>query len=89
MVHLVNYNKGALVATHFLDDMKELPSVLAFEVYPEFLQPGSMIEPTVDIRSDAGWVQLVNDDYGQLERDYRKIVEWMPGMFETRSEDGY
>ena len=42
-----------------------------------------IIEPTRDIRSDAGWVQLIHDDVQQVDQDYQQIVEWMPDMFQV------
>lgn len=85
MVHLVNYAaSGRLKQNFHLQDMVDLPSVMDCEVYEAFCTPGALIEPTVDIRSDAGWAQLVNEDRDALQRDYEQIVEWMPTMFETR-----
>jgi len=39
------------------------------------------VTPTVDIRSDAGWIHLINDDPSQLQSDYETIVNLMPTMF--------
>lgn len=87
MVHLVNYAKaGQLTHNCHLQDMVDLPSVMDCEVYEAFCTPGSWIQPTVDIRSDAGWAQLVNPDPEQLERDYEQIVGWMPSMFQTQHD---
>ena len=41
------------------------------------------MKPTTDIRSDAGWVQLINEDADSLQRDYEQIVKWMPTMFQV------
>jgi len=83
MVHLVNYQSGTLVQTHHIDTLSELPSVLNLEVYEDFSTPGSVIEPTRDIRTDAGWVQLVNEDRAELEKDYETIIQLMPSMFQV------
>lgn len=83
MVHLINYNEGTVVQTHHIDTISDLPSVLDFEIYSEFCTPGEVIKPTIDIRTDAGWVQLVNENRGELEDDYKKIVDLMPTMFQT------
>jgi biotin carboxylase len=83
MVHLVNYASGRVVGAHSLDEIAGLSSVFNMEVYDSFLSPGSTIEPTVDIKTDAGWVQLVNDDDEVLERDYAEIVRLMPTMFQV------
>ncbi|GAX26982.1 hypothetical protein FisN_9Lh288 [Fistulifera solaris] len=87
MVHLVNYARGSLVQVHHLKDISALPSVLEFEVYEEFQTPSTWLEPTIDIRTDAGWVQLINEDPEALQHDYEQILAWMPDMFSV-SEDG-
>jgi ATP-grasp domain len=84
MVHLVNSAKpGKLVQNFHLQDMVDLPSVYDCEVYSSFCSPGSYIKPTIDIRSDAGWAQLINENADVLQRDYEQIVQWMPLMFQT------
>ena len=86
MVHLVNYQSGRLVAPNVaaLQEIQEMSSVLDLEVYPSFLEAGEEISPTIDIRTDAGWVQLINDDEEAFRRDYDRIVELMPTLFETK-----
>lgn len=88
MVHLVNYAAGPLTQNFHLQEMVDLPSVYDCEVYPDFCTPGCYITPTVDIRTDAGWAQLINEDRDDLQRDYEQIVAWMPTMFETQSDGG-
>ena len=86
MVHLVNSAPaGYLLNNHpVLDQMMKLESVYDAEVFEKFCTEGSYISsPTIDIRSDAGWVQLIHDDAETLERDYQQIVDWMPHMFRT------
>ena len=86
MVHLVNSAPaGYLLNNHaILDKMMKLESVYDAEVYEKFCTEGSYLaSPTMDIRSDAGWVQLIHDDFETLERDYQQIVDWMPNMFPT------
>jgi hypothetical protein len=56
-------------------------------VYDDF-QSGESVRPTTDIRTDAGWVQLVNADAQQQEEDYQKIVKWMPSMFDVGDNGG-
>ncbi|GKZ00895.1 hypothetical protein MPSEU_001041100 [Mayamaea pseudoterrestris] len=80
MVHLVNYATGTLRDVRYLDELASLPSVASWEVYGNF-QPGEFLKPTIDIRTDAGWVQLVNSDIEQFEHDYKAILDWMPTMF--------
>lgn len=86
MVHLVNSAPaGYLWNNHpILDRMMKLDSVYDAEVYEKFCTAGCYIaSPTLDIRSDAGWVQLIHDDADVIERDYLQIVDWMPRMFQT------
>jgi len=83
MVHLVNYASGCLKQNFYLQEISDLPSVFDYEVYERFCTPGERIEPTLDIRSDAGWAQLINEDPDELQRDFEQIVKWMPSMFET------
>jgi hypothetical protein len=88
MVHLVNHASGKLVGLNgeALNEIQRLESVLELEVYPSFLEMGNHISPTVDIRSDAGWVQLINDDEEAFQRDYHRILELMPTLFLTEEE---
>ena len=58
-----------------------MESVWDLQVYNPFLQLGNEISPTVDIRSDAGWAQLMNEDEESFVRDYQRIVELMPTLF--------
>jgi len=83
MVHLVNSQSGKLVANHHIEEMSKLPSVFDFEVYEAFRTPGELITPTIDIRTDAGWVQLINPERDAMSNDYAKIESWMATMFET------
>ena len=85
MVHLVSFASGRLkeVQLQHLDRIHNMDSVLELEVYPEFLNVGELISKTTDIRSDAGWVQILNDDTEALRSDYEQIVELMPKLFVT------
>jgi len=82
VVHLVCFQEGELVMINqnILDEIEGLSSVYAMEVYDHF-EPGSRIEKTIDIRSDSGWVHLINDDEEQFKKDYNRIVELMSQMF--------
>lgn len=83
VVHLVNFADGILVSVNkeALSEIQQMESVLEMEIYPSFLEVGSPIIPTIDIRTDAGWVQIVNDDKEAFQRDYERIVELMPELF--------
>jgi hypothetical protein len=83
MVHLVNYAKGTLKQVYHLDTIDVLPSVLDFAIYDCFTKPGEEIEPTVDIRTDAGWVQLLSEDPSTMQDDFETIVKLMPTMFDV------
>ena len=87
MAHLVNYKTGRLMNMFHFGELNDLPSVLDWEVYENFATPGLEIQPTVDIRSDAGWVQMINDDREALLRDFEQIVEWMPTMFQVDEDN--
>lgn len=86
MVHLVNHAKGELVGVNeeALREIRALDSTLDMEVYESFLSIGNQIEPTVDIKTDAGWVQLIHDDAKTFVKDYQRILELMPTLFSCR-----
>ncbi|KAL3917844.1 MAG: hypothetical protein SGILL_004520 [Bacillariaceae sp.] len=88
MIHLVNAKKGILTAINeaALYEIQGMESVYDLEVYGHFLEAGQPINPTIDIKTDAGWVQLIHPDPEVFERDYRRIVELMPTLFEVEGE---
>lgn len=83
VVHLVNFAEGILLSVNdeALEEIHAMESVFAMEIYPSFLEIGSPIIPTIDIRTDAGWVQIINDDKEAFQRDYARIVKLMPQLF--------
>ena len=83
VVHLINFADGILLGVNedAIKEIQEMESVFAMEIYPSFLEVGSPIIPTIDIRTDAGWVQMINDDKDVFQRDYERIVELMPHLF--------
>lgn len=89
IVHLVCSTSGILreVNKEALEEIEGMESVLAMEVYPRFQVPGERIEPTVDIRTDSGWVHMMNDDPEVFKRDYDRIVELMSVMFDVEKEE--
>jgi len=89
IVHLVSHTSGILKNIQYdkLYEIESLPSVVAMEIYPNFLEVGSFIEKTVDIRSDAGWAHLINEDEDEFKADYERIVELMPLLFEVESDE--
>jgi len=82
IVHLVSYVEGTITDVNIdaLQEIESLPSVLAMEVYDHF-NVGNRIKKTKDIRSDSGWVHILNEDKEQFIADYNRIVELMPVMF--------
>jgi hypothetical protein len=86
MVHLVNFQSGEVHGVN-LSELQSLASVLDYEIYENFMTPGAEIDPTIDIRTDAGWVQLINEDDTQLQCDYERIVALMPTLFEVRTDN--
>jgi hypothetical protein len=90
MIHLVNYVEGTLVGVNeeALMEIQNMESVLDLEVYHSFLESGNEISPTIDIRSDAGWVQILSPDRETFHRDYERIIELMPTIFEVQNNNG-
>jgi len=84
IIHLVCHARGTVVAIHGREELDGMESVLAMEIYPAF-QIGEDVEPTVDIRTDAGWLHLMNDDQETFDADYARIMELMTTMFEVES----
>jgi len=82
VVHLVCHVEGIIIDVHdeVIEEIRGLPSVVAMEVYPEF-SVGNNVEKTINIRSDSGWVHIINDDEEQFQQDYNRIVDLMPLMF--------
>ena len=64
-------------------EIQKMESVIDLEVYSPFLEIGNEICPTVDIRTDCGWVQLLNSDPEAFTRDYDRIIELMKSLFEV------
>jgi hypothetical protein len=83
MVHIVSSAQGVLLGINedALNEISDLESVFAMELYPSFLELGTEVQLTVDIRTDAGWIQLINDDDEVFQRDYKRILELMPQIF--------
>jgi hypothetical protein len=84
VVHLVSFVEGTLIGIRedILDEIQNLPSVQYVEIYDHFVV-GRRIEKTYDIRSDCGWVHLINDNEDQFQRDYNRIVDLMPDIFQV------
>lgn len=51
-------------------------------MYPDPERGGTgWVKRTIDIRSDAGWVHLVHENPDVVERDFQRVVEFMPTMY--------
>jgi len=87
VVHLINFADGILLGLNkdALQEIEGMESVYAMEIYPSFCEVGSPIIPTIDIRTDAGWVHIINKDKEAFQRDYERIVELMPQLFTVDS----
>lgn len=83
MVHLVNYESGILKQIHHLNEIQNLSSFYQGQIYDKYQTVGEMIQPTINIRTDAGYIQLINKNHDQLQKDYEHIVRLMPTMFEV------
>ncbi|KAL7533107.1 hypothetical protein ACHAWF_004341, partial [Thalassiosira exigua] len=92
VVHFVSHVEGTLSKVRYdsLREIEDLPSVMDVLVYPQFSEVGNRVEKTVDIRTDAGWAHLMNDDEEEFARDYERIVELMRDAFEVEeaSDEG-
>ena len=90
IVHLVSHSEGILTGLNILalEEIEEMDSVLAMELYPHFTTIGEQIEKTVDIRTDSGWLHIMNDDPEQFKTDYDRVVELMPHMFSVEGGGG-
>jgi biotin carboxylase len=88
MIHLVNSKNGTLkrVNNDALYEIEAMASVGNMEVYNKFLEVGTQIHPTIDIKTDAGWIQLVNPDAEIFDADFQRIIELMPTLFEIEEE---
>lgn len=65
-----------------------MESFAGIDVYADPANGGSgYVKKTIDIRSDAGWVRLVHDRAEVVERDYRRVVELMPTMYQVPEDE--
>lgn len=88
MVHLCCFVSGKLCSVNeaALMEIQQMESVIDLEVYGYFLQPGNQIEKTVDIRTDCGWVQMMHADIEIFQKEYKRIIELMPTLFEVEGD---
>jgi hypothetical protein len=88
IVHLVSHVEGTITGVNqdAMEEIEHMESVLNMDIYPQFLKIGNHVSKTVDIRSDAGAIHIMNDDEEQFQRDYERIVELMPDLFPVDSD---
>ena len=88
IVHLVSHSEGILTGLNIpaLEEIEDMGSVLAMELYPHYTAMGEHIEKTVDIRTDCGWLHIMNDDPEQFKSDYDRVVELMPHIFSVEKD---
>jgi hypothetical protein len=77
VVHLVCSGQGRVAAHRHVAAIEALESVKEVEIYASF-DVGELVSPTVDIRTDAGYVLLVHEDPKVVERDYAAITALQP-----------
>jgi len=83
IVHLICHVEGVVVKLgEGLKEIEHLESVISSQIYPGFLE-GHYVTPTVDIRSEAGWLHLMNENEEQFQKDYERILDLMPSLFEV------
>jgi hypothetical protein len=69
-LYLVNYMEGVVRATPGYDRIRKLPSFVKLETG---IQPGSEVEPTIDLLTCVGQVILIHPDPAILEADVAAI----------------
>jgi len=85
VIHLVCHAEGKVVDIKGIEELENLESVRAMDIYPSFFV-GNEVRKTIDIRSDAGWVHVVHDDEERFSADYDKVVSLMKDMFVVDKE---
>ena len=80
IVHLVCHAEGVVTEINGIDEIIELESTQILQLYPGF-SPGNYVEKTIDIRTDSGFVHLINSEESEFTRDYERILQIMPDMF--------
>ena len=68
-----------------LERIGSMSSVVQAELYDHFRE-GNVIEKTMDIRTDAGWLHMMNEDEEVLWAEYEEVVKLMETMFEVADE---
>ena len=85
IVHLVSFVRGKVTKVNHLERIGSMSSVVQAELYDHFRE-GNVIEKTMDIRTDAGWLHMMNEDEEVLWAEYEEVVKLMETMFEVADE---
>ena len=83
LVHLVCAVSGVLqhLDETALNTLDALETKLALEIYENFATPGAPLKPTIDIKTDAGFVLLCGD-HDKVQADYDAIQQLQPNLFQ-------
>lgn len=75
MVVLPTRQAGIIESMPFIEPIRRLPTYFDATYRA---RPGQRIEPTTNLNSCIGVVNLVSKDEGAIERDHRRILEMVP-----------
>ena len=81
MMTLVSSVRGPLRALQHEEEIRALPSLVQFK--PAYTEPGEHVELTFDLATVAGHVMLAHSDRTVLERDYARLRELQPTMYDV------
>ena len=77
-VDFVSNVAGTLERIDHMDDMRQLPSFVQFDVMPK---PGDTLFVTIDCFTACGSVTLAHKERSVVEADHAKVREWEKSMF--------
>ena len=80
IVHLQCNVEGRVKKLKGLEEIENLPSTVEVDYFYYDFGVGCNVKVTESIRTDCGFVIMINDDKEELERDYERICELMKTM---------
>ncbi|GMI08425.1 hypothetical protein TrVE_jg9213 [Triparma verrucosa] len=80
IVHLQCNVEGRVKKLKGLEEIENLPSTVEVDYFYDDFGVGCNVRVTESIRTDCGFVIMINDDKEELERDYERICELMKTM---------
>jgi hypothetical protein len=86
LVHLVCSVSGELRELQGRADLEALPTCLEMEIYPNFANQGARLEPTTDIKTDAGFLLLAGEA-DDVQRDYAAVLRIQRDLFVLQKKD--